>query len=155
MELTICEKMLADMRLKLWVGKSWVGENAIQRMTYLGCIWGCDMSSRISEYTAPEGGAQDHCVRAHNLKFFIKTGKGEQNSSRGSSTIKLILDRDGGLQTVMECSVLAASSKGKEVTKPKVIGRRSVKEEQFFRGCFTVHETWRGSRTRQTLHIIH
>ena len=80
---------------------------------------------------SPERGAQDHCVRAHDLTFFIKTGKGEQNFSGGSSAIGKILDRDGGLQTVMECSVLAASSKGKEVMKPKVIGRRSVEEEQF------------------------
>ena len=40
-------------------------------MVYLGCMWGFDQDARISEYTTPERGGVDHCVRAGDLVFDV------------------------------------------------------------------------------------
>ena len=73
-KLPICESILTDMRKRLWEGRDWKGVDMQVRMTYLGCMWGFEMGARVSEYTKPEPGAVDHCVRTDDLTFTIDTG---------------------------------------------------------------------------------
>ena len=58
-KIALCESMLAGMRGKLWDGKSWGPVDIDKRMRYLGCLYGYDMSARVSEYTANEVGGAD------------------------------------------------------------------------------------------------
>ena len=73
-KIALCESMLAGMRGKLWDGKSWGPVDIDKRMRYLGCLYGYDMSARVSEYTANEVGGQDHCLRAGDITFEMKDG---------------------------------------------------------------------------------
>jgi hypothetical protein len=127
-KLPVCESLITDMRERLWVGKSWSEADLIQRMTYLGCMWGFDLGARISEYTLPEPGAQDHCIRTDDLSFTVQTPSHTKNIVGSELSLK---DSAGGGQKIVECRVLAASSKGKVVVKAKLIGRRSPEEAQF------------------------
>ena len=42
-------------------------------MRYLGCRWGFDMGARVFEYTKPEPGGTDNCVRTDDLTFTIES----------------------------------------------------------------------------------
>ena len=72
MKLPLCESLLKDMRVKLWAGRGWGREDIDCKMTYIGCMWGYDMDARISEYTAHEAGAEDHCVRCRDLVLGVR-----------------------------------------------------------------------------------
>ena len=130
-KLPVCEGVLTSMRLQLWVGRSWDDSDMLQRMIYLGCMWGFEMGARVSEYTQAEPGGSDHCVRTDDLTFEVRTATEVKRllaSQLGDGNLVL-----SGISRpqVVECRVLGASSKGKVTIKAKVIGRRSVEEEQF------------------------
>lgn len=36
------------------------------------CMWGFELGARVSEYTQPESGANDHCVRTDDIPFSIE-----------------------------------------------------------------------------------
>ena len=102
-------------------------------MTYLACMWGFDQSARISEYTSPEPRAVDHCIRVDDLTFYSQTKEGVVCSTGGALAKDLtgVNENSHLIKKVIECRVLAASSKGKVVVKPKIIGRRSQEESLF------------------------
>ena len=58
-KMPVCEGMLMSMRVRLWDNRGWGHETMEGRTAYLGCVWGFDMSARVSEYTQPEPGATD------------------------------------------------------------------------------------------------
>ena len=130
-KLSVCESILNDMRAHLWAGRSWNDHDTHSRMVYLRCMWGFEMGARVSEYTRPEPGAVDHCLRVDDLTFTIVDEDGTCSvlGSNLSATGKLHTDQ-GKLQ-IVEYRMLAASSKGKVAVKPKLIGRRSTEEEAF------------------------
>ena len=101
------------------------------RMVYLACMWGYDLSARISEFTKPEKGAPDHCVRVHDLSFLIDRGDGPERILGGDDFFRRAQKVTNLIHLVSECSVLPASSKGKVVIKPKIIGTRSQEERRF------------------------
>jgi hypothetical protein len=114
-------------------------------------MWGFDMSARVSEYTQPEPGATDHCVRANDLTFIVKTASGTMSTAGGELATLLgvgtALTDLSGVERILECRVMAASSKGKAVVKPKVIGRRSPEDKQFLEDLvlFILHSRVRGT----------
>jgi hypothetical protein len=131
-KLPACEGMLAHMRGRLWDGQLWSSKGLKDRMVYIACIFAYDMSARISEYTIPEPRAVDHCARVNDLTFYSQTPNGVIGSSGSTLARELIGVSDDHLfvKRVLECRVQTASSKGKAVIKPKLIGRRSVAESQ-------------------------
>ena len=130
-KLPASEDLLVHMRKRLWEGLGWSDEDMQKRMTYLGSMWAFEMGARVSEYTRPEPGNEDHCVRTDDLSFTIETD-GIARSVVGSALAKLGLVRGvKGPTLVLECRVLAASSKGKIPVKPKYLGRRSPAESPF------------------------
>lgn len=132
-KLPACLGMLAHMRDRLWDGQLWSGKGLSARMVYIACMFAFDMSARISEYTIPEPRAVDHCARVNDLTFYSQTPSGDIGSSGSSLARELIGVSDDHVlvKRVSECRVQAATSKGKAIVKPKLIGRRSVQESQF------------------------
>ena len=45
------------------------------KMVYLAAMWAYYMDARVSEYTGPERGGEDHCVRASDLDFELVSGE--------------------------------------------------------------------------------
>ena len=60
------------MRNRLWEGHGWGGVDMPARMSYLGCMWGFELGAMVSEYTQPEPGGTDRCVRTDDLTFTIE-----------------------------------------------------------------------------------
>ena len=130
-KLPASEDLLTHMRGRLWAGLAWGDDDMQKRMIYLGSMWAFEMGARVSEYTRPEPGNEDHCVRTDDLSFTVEEN-GVMRSVVGSTLATLGLVRGSTGQTrVVECRVLAASSKGKIPVKPKYLGRRSPSESQF------------------------
>jgi hypothetical protein len=122
-KLPVCWTLLEQMRKRLWREGPWEVSHFGSCMAYVGCAWGFDQAARISEYTCPEPGGEDHCIRLDDLTFVLANG----TSITGSGL------RTEGLAfgDVVECRALAASSKGKAVVKAKVLGRRSPEETEY------------------------
>ena len=133
-KLPVCEEILTDMRVHCWGQLEWCPGNIEKRMVYLACMYGYDLSARISEYTVPEPGATDHCVRLNDLTFVVSVDGGVESVAGGRlASLGLTAPPGGnrGLHRVVECRILTSTSKGKSVVKPKLIGRRSPEEAQF------------------------
>ena len=124
---------LDDIREHLWCKKRWDARGLRDRMTYLACIWGFDKSARVSEYTAPEGEATDHCVRIDEVIFYTRTPTGTTGLTGSDMISSLRGVTEGGLELkrVTEYRVLAVTWKSKQVTKGKMVGRRSDSESRF------------------------
>ena len=90
-----------------------------------GCMWGYDLDARVSEYTAPEKGQEDHCVRAGDLVLGATCYAGEVKI-RGDN-----LPSNLTAQQVYGCWVKPSTQKTGAIVKSKFIGRRSVEESQF------------------------
>lgn len=132
-KLPVCESLVEDMRERLWKGKTWEPKGLEARMAYLACVWGYDQSARVSEYTRPEPGGTDHCIRVDDLTFYVQTAEGVV-SRLGSQLARLLGTVEEGSDTikrVTECRVLAVSTKGKIVSKAKLVARRSALEDRF------------------------
>ena len=130
-KLPFCYALLLDMRRRLWNDRTWSDEDMKLRMAYLACMWAYDLGARVSEYTKPEGKAPDHCVRVHDLSFLIDQGNGPERLLGGDDFFRRAKENPNLIHLVSECSVLPASSKGKVVIKPKIIGTRSQEERRF------------------------
>ena len=130
-KLPVCESILVSMRKRLWERREWVGIDMQSRMRYLGCMWGFEMGARVSEYTKPEPGGTDHCVRTDDLTFTVEAGELTTNVA-GSRLAALDLHLSvEGMGQIIECRVRTVSSKGKLTVKDKLIARRSVEESTF------------------------
>jgi hypothetical protein len=132
-KLPVCGSILDNIREHLWCNKAWDARGLRDRMTYLACIWGFDQSARISEYTAPEGDATDHCVRIDDVTFYVRTPTGTTGMTGSDmvSSLRGATEGDPELKRITECRVLAVTSKSKQVTKGKMVGRRSESESRF------------------------
>ena len=130
-KLPVCEEILTEMRVRMWDGRGWVGPDMRARMVYLGCMWGFEMGARVSEYTTPEPGAVDHCVRLDDL-IFVVVSASVTRSLFGSQLVESgVAKSETGRLSIVECRAQSVTAKGKELVKPKIIGRRSVEETQF------------------------
>lgn len=117
--------MVTDMRVSLWAGKGWELTDVDSRMVYLGCMWGFDQDARISEYTPPGLGQQDHCVRLRDLEFEYEDETGARNStSKNDSFTGLRRCAD----KVQGCWVRTSTHKTGTAVKQKFIGRRGIVE---------------------------
>ena len=136
-KLPISEDVVNAMRARLWENAAWEGAGLDARMSYLACIWAFDQTARISEYTKPEPGNQDHCVRVDDLTFTLNVGE----SVRGSGLFPLLVgDTPEGavkLEDIMECHVQAVTTKGKNGVKAKLISRASAEESRFLDDLIT------------------
>ena len=111
---------LTNMRTRLWEGKSWSEADMTSRMTYVGCMWAFEFSAQVSEYTQHETGAEDHYVRTGDLSFTVETEHGIV-SVVGSALSGFNLAQPGSsTPKVLECRMLAASSKGKVSVNAKL-----------------------------------
>lgn len=129
-KLPVCESIITSMRTRLWVETPWAPNDLPGCMAYIGCAWGYDQSARVSEYTKAEGAAQDHCARVDDLTFILMTGDRVVGSSLRSN-LPRCSDDTPLWSAVIECRALGASTKGKVVTKAKLIAQRSTEEAQF------------------------
>ena len=130
-KLPICESILISLRKRLWSRRGWTGLDMQARMRYLGCMWGFEMGARVSEYTKPEPGGTDHCVRTDDLTFTLVSGGQVANvAGSGLAALGLHLSVDG-MSEISECRVRTVSSKGKLTRKDKLVGRRSPEESAF------------------------
>ena len=130
-KLPICGSILVDMKAKMWTGRGWGGVDMRSRMTYIGCMWAFEMVARVSEYTTPEPGGVDHCIRVDDLIFIAILPSGSR-SLHGSRIGEMGL-ASGGIDraSVVECRAMAVTAKGKKLVKPKIVGRRSEEESAF------------------------
>ena len=71
----LCESVLLGTGAGLWKGKGWGRGDTDGRMVYLAGMWGYDQTARVSEYTAPEGIQEDHCIRVSYLTFELRVGQ--------------------------------------------------------------------------------
>ena len=132
MKLTICESILTSMRVRLWEGRQWEGVDMQARMAYLGCMWGFEMGTMVSEYIQPEPGATDYCVRMDDLTFVVAI-KGQSANVTGSTLATLGLHLSvHGISQVCECRVRTVSTKRKITAKDKSFGKRSKEESDFY-----------------------
>ena len=130
-KLPVCESILVDMKARLWTGRGWEGADMRDRMTYIGCMWAFEMGARVSEYTTPEPGGVDHCVRVDDLTF-VAVLPSDTQSLRGSALTGLgMVDSVVWRSNVMECRATAVTAKGKKLVKPKIVRRRSAEESRF------------------------
>lgn len=129
-KLPFCESILVRMRERLWVDAGWDIGGFDSRMVYVASMWAYDMDARVSEYTAPETGGQDHCVRAGDLEFELVCGE----RTRGGQLLP-------PSTSVLRCWVRAASQKTGSLLKMKLIGRRTPEEGQFLDDlvCWVTH----------------
>ena len=127
-KLPLCESVILGMRKTLWEGRGWGPDDADARMLYLGCVWGYDLDARVSEYTSPEAGAEDHCVRAGDLVFHGMRGDREIRVRGGELGVE---GSAGPGQQFDGCMVRTASHKTGSAVMTKLIGRRSPEEAQF------------------------
>jgi hypothetical protein len=128
--LPVSEDMLLDARKRLWEGKSWEWGDIDERMTYLGLMWGFDQVARVSEYTAAETSAEDHCIQVWQLSFITEEKEGGQQRVVAGAGIARVLEANSG-SMVVACEVEASSHKGGALSKKKLIGRRSKEESQW------------------------
>jgi hypothetical protein len=104
------------------------------------------MGPRVSEYTKPEPGGTDHCVRTDDLSFTIES-EGRVANIAGSGLADLGLHASAaGILQITECRMRTVSSKGKLTVKDKLVGRRSPEEITFLDDIvmFVVHSGARG-----------
>lgn len=119
-KLPFCESILFRMRLRLWAGVSWDRSGIDKRMVYLASMWAYNMDARVSEYTAPERGGEDHSVRAGDLDFEMASGERRKGGQAMPS-----------LMPIIGCWVKAVTQKTGTSMKMKLIGRRTPEEGQF------------------------
>ena len=130
-KLPICESILVDMKSRMWTGRGWTGADMRDRMIYIGCMWAFEMGARVSEYTTPEPGGVDHCIRVDDLTLIAVYPSGTR-SIYGSELVGLgLADGLAGRPNAVECRATGVTSKGKRVVKPKIIRRRSAEESRF------------------------
>lgn len=129
-KLPFCESILVRMRERLWVDAGWDLCGFNSRVVYVASMWAYDMDARVSEYTAPEAGGEDHCVGAGDLEFELAGGE----RIRGGQEMP-------PPTTVLRCWVKAASQKTGSALKMKLIGRRTPEEGQFLDDliCWVAH----------------
>lgn len=127
-KLPICESLIADRREKNWASRSWDYPDIDLRATYLATMWAFDMGGRVSEYTAAGKGAEDHCVRAGDLRFSFETVSGKFFAQGGDEYFKA---RRRGVEAqgrVCGCWVRAVTHKTGGCRKTMLIGRRHPTE---------------------------
>ena len=129
-KLPISEDIILRIRAKLWEGKGWGVHDSSHRMTYLGYMWEYDLEAWVSEYTAPERGHEDHCVRAGDLVFCAYGEEGEVGG-----TLSLYLT-EKEIPQFYGCWVKPSTQKSGAIVKTKFIGRRSIEESQFLDDLF-------------------
>ena len=130
-KLPVCGSILIDMKSRMWTRRGWTGADMRDRMTYIGCMWAFEMGARVSEYTTPEPGGVDHCIRVDDLIFIAVSPSGTR-SLYGSELAGIgPADGEAGRPSIVECRATAVTAKGKKLVKPKIIGRRSVEESRF------------------------
>ena len=130
-KLPICGSVLVDMKTRMWTGRGWTGADMRTRMTYIGCMWGFEMGARVSEYTTPEPGNVDHCIRVDDLIFMVVSPSGTKGIYGSELAGAVSADGAAGRPSVVECRATAVTAKGKVLVKPKIVGRRSVEESRF------------------------
>ena len=74
-KLPLYESILIRTRRRLWVSFGWDRGGVDQKMIYLAAMWAYNIDARVSEYTAPERGGEDHCVRMGDLDFEMVCGE--------------------------------------------------------------------------------
>ena len=136
-KIPLCESLLKDMRVKLWAGRGWGREDIDCKMTYIGCMWGYDMDARISEYTAHEAGAEDHCVRCRDLVLGVRGPTGSYQIEGGAPFFTDLREGRASASQILGFRVLTASQKTGAPVKAKTVGRRSSEESQFLEDLVT------------------
>ena len=85
----------------------------------------------MSEYTCPEKGAVDHCIRVDDLTFVLRNSEAVVGSGLIGAGFGGVTEGCKRIQDILENQVFPLSCKGKTKTKAKLIRRRSVEEGMF------------------------
>ena len=145
-KLPVWEEIISSMRKRLVENRTWCEADMKHIMTYLGCMYGFEFAARLSEYTKPERGQTDHCVRTDDLSFAGKSPAGD--SAEGSALVDLPLAIAGeGYKNVSFCFVRGVTTKSKITVKAKALSRRSPEESLFMDDLiqFIIHAKALGS----------
>lgn len=130
-KLPVCEDILKDMRVRLWIENDWSDGAKRHKAAYVACMYGFEFAGRVGEYTHHESRNTDHCARVNDFTFTVES-EGSTKNIPGSELVLLNLtDSVSGRRPVLECRVKTVTSKSKTVVKPKLIGRRSPEEAAF------------------------
>jgi hypothetical protein len=109
------------------------------------------MGAMVSEYTIPEPGGTDHCVRTDDLTFTVESeGRVATIAGSGLAALDLHLSAVGMLQ-ITECRVRTVSSKGKLTAKDTLVGRRSPEETTFLNDIVMMFVVHGGARGKEDL----
>lgn len=126
MKLPLCESLVVNRRDKLWTSREWTYPDIDQRAIYIATMWAYDMAARVSEYTAAEGSAEDHCVRAGDLLF----GFTSFTARGGDEYFRRVTEGITESCTAIGCWVRPSTNKTGEAVATKLIGRRHAGESQ-------------------------
>lgn len=140
-KLPVCEEFIANMRERLVVNRTWCEADMKHIMLYTGCMYGYEFAARLGEYTKPEPGNTDHCVRTDDLSFEVVAPSGNFRVA-GSALIGLTPAEAGeDYRNVSRCSIKGVTTKNKITVKAKLISRRSPEESLFLDDliAFVVH----------------
>ena len=140
-KLPVCEEFIANMRERLVVNRTWCEADMKHIMLYTGCMYGYEFAARLGEYTKPEPGNTDHCVRTDDLSFEVVSPSGNFRVA-GSALIGLTpVEAGEGYRNVSRCSIKGVTTKNKITVKGKLISRRSPEESLFLDDliAFVVH----------------
>ena len=122
----LCESILLEQRVSLWSNQGWDYPAIDERALYIAAMWAFDMG-----YTAPEGKAEDHCVRAGD-QLFDGDGPDGPSTVRGGDDYFVRARANGGqMVRFLGCWALPVSQKTGELVKTKFFGRRTPNEVQF------------------------
>ena len=116
---------------RLWDNHPWNGAGRTQRMIYLGCMWGFDQSARYRNIPFRNPAL---CTTASGSTTLHSTITLRREFGAALARLMGVADDSPPIREIQVGRVQAASSKGKQVVKAKLIGRRLPDELQFLSG---------------------
>ena len=69
----LCDEILEAIREQLWVKTQWDWTGALQRMTFAAILLAIRRGFRVSNYVKVQPGKEDHCMRASDLIFHVRS----------------------------------------------------------------------------------
>ena len=111
-KLPVCEGILSDMRVRLWLEGDLSDESKKNKAAYIASMYGFEFASRIGEYTHHEPNIVDHCERVDDFTFAVELiGRVEDVQGSGLARLRLE-DSSVARLVILECRVKTVSSKG-------------------------------------------
>eukprot|EP01036_Dinobryon_divergens_P038494 gene38494-50550_t len=127
-------EMVIGGRVLFWQCGLWNAKALDKKAVWLGIALSFDSGLRVSNITAAEKDREDHCIRAGQVIFTVKSSDGSVHNVKGGADFRKMLQgvKDGDMSVqsaVMKYSSNKTSvSCGNSVKDPKYLGRRTPAE---------------------------